>query len=268
MDLLKRNLAPLSQEAWAEIDNQARQILNGNLSARGLVDFDGPHGLQMASVNLGKVSFEESGVIEEVLFGVRKVLPLIEVRVPFALSLEEMDHISRGLKDPDLEPVAVAARKAAHFEEKAIFRGFEKGGIAGIVPSAQNPAISMKPKAEHFMEAAESAVTSIKKTGIGGPYAMVLGTEAWQMLEQGDQKGYPLKKRVQDVLGGAIVWSPAMKGGVVLSTRGGDFIFTLGQDFSIGYQRHDAENVHLYVTESITFQIVEPRAAVEIRIGE
>ena len=61
---------------------------------------------------------------------------------------------------------------------------------------------------------------------------------------------------------GPVVWAPGVEGGVVVSQRGGDFVFHLGQDLSIGYQDHDADVVRLYVEESFSFSVLEPDAAV------
>lgn len=266
MDIFKKNLAPITQEAWAEIEEQARDTLNVNLSARSIVDFDGPHGMQKSSINLGHVEFGPSGVIKGVEFGSRKVLPLIEVRVPFSLSMEELDHISRGFKTPDLDPVEEAARKAAHFEEKAIFRGFAKGNIDGIFPSSEHKPLKMKKSGQNYQEIVENAVVELQNDDIDGPYQLILGTKPYQSVMQGDEKGYPLRKRLEGILGGSIHWSPALEGGVVLSGRGGDFVFTVGQDFSIGYAGHDAKKVNLYFTESFTFQALEPRAAIELQM--
>ena len=55
MDLLKRELAPIVSQAWAEIDRRAQQVLKLNLAARKLVDLDGPHGWAHAAINLGRV---------------------------------------------------------------------------------------------------------------------------------------------------------------------------------------------------------------------
>ena len=49
--------------------------------------------------------------------------------------------------------------------------------------------------------------------------------------------------------------------------RGGDFELTVGQDLSIGYLRHDAETVTLYLQESFTFRCLDPEAAVPLRYG-
>jgi uncharacterized linocin/CFP29 family protein len=54
---------------------------------------------------------------------------------------------------------------------------------------------------------------------------------------------------------------------VLLSTRGGDYELTVGQDLSIGYAVHDRENVELYLTESFTFRVLEEKAAIFLRRG-
>ena len=61
------------------------------------------------------------------------------------------------------------------------------------------------------------------------------------------------------------MWAPGVEGGVVVSTRGGDFVLDLGQDLSIGYRDHDQAVVRLYVEESFSFRVLEPDAAVVLR---
>jgi uncharacterized linocin/CFP29 family protein len=52
---------------------------------------------------------------------------------------------------------------------------------------------------------------------------------------------------------------------VVLTTRGGNFELVVGRDLSIGYTRHDATKVKLYLLESLTFRVLSPEAAVWLR---
>ena len=61
------------------------------------------------------------------------------------------------------------------------------------------------------------------------------------------------------------MWAPGVEGGIVLSLRGGDFLFESGQDISIGYLSHDAETVALYLEESFSFRVTEPDSAVALR---
>jgi uncharacterized linocin/CFP29 family protein len=51
-----------------------------------------------------------------------------------------------------------------------------------------------------------------------------------------------------------------MEGALVLSMRGGDFLFESGQDLSIGYDSHDSETVQLYLEESFSFRVATDEA--------
>jgi len=265
-DLLKRSLAPLGQQAWSEIDEQARTSLKGNLSARRMVDFDGPLGWTHAAVNLGRVTLDQADQpVQGIRWGLRQVQPLLEARVDFTLSMEELEHLERGVRNPDLAPLETACRQAARFEEIAVYHGLEAAGISGILPSSPHPAVELNALPDGFMEGVEAAILVLQQEGIGGPYHLVLGTRPYQMLQQGDQRGFPLNQRVSALLGGAIAWSPAIDGGLLMSGRGGDFHLTVGQDLSIGYRSHEGEMVHLFITESFTFQVLEPAAAVALK---
>ena len=50
----------------------------------------------------------------------------------------------------------------------------------------------------------------------------------------------------------------------MLSLRGEDFLYDSGQDLSIGYDRHDDANVHLYLEESFSFTVATPEAGVPL----
>jgi uncharacterized linocin/CFP29 family protein len=102
---------------------------------------------------------------------------------------------------------------------------------------------------------------------MNGPYALALGIKAYGEIIADSEDGYPLRKRIEESLsGGSLVWAPALQGGaVLLSTRGGDYELTVGQDMSIGYAVHDRTSVELYLTESFTFRVLEEKAAILIR---
>jgi uncharacterized linocin/CFP29 family protein len=265
MDILKRSMAPITDAAWSIIEGQAKSILSGNLSGRKLVDFQGPKGLDFAAVNLGTLRIGNADAAKGVTWGVREVQPLVEVRISFALDIWDLDNVSRGSLTPDVSAVDAAARKMAAFEETAVYKGFEAGGIKGILPASPNKAVPLPKEAAQLPEAVESAILAVERHGIGGPYALVLGTKTYQMLMVGDEKGYPLRKRIDDMVRGGIHWSPVVEGGVLISRRGGDYMFTSGLDLSIGYHSHTTKKVELFLTESFTFQVIEPAAAVGLQ---
>ena len=265
-DILRRDLAPIVDAAWAEMELQCRRILKGNLSGRKVVDFRGPHGWEFAAVNLGRLDVGSGAGPGGVGWGLRKVLPLVEVRVPFKLRIWDLDDVGRGARNSDLGPLTDAARRVAAFEETAIYYGFEAGGIQGLLQTAKCPPVPLVPDRSRFAESVELALLAVQEAEIGGPYALVLGTEPYRWLMAGDPGGYPLVKRIRSLIHGGIHWSPVLGGGAVVSRRGGDFELTVGQDLALGYQKHGAEEVELYLTESFAFRTLEPAAAVELRL--
>ncbi len=265
-DILKRSMAPLTTEAWQAIEAQARETLSGNLSGRRVATMSGPHGWNYAAVNLGTVSAAKTEAPKGVAWGLRDVQPLAEIRVPFTLAIWDLDNLTRGSATPDLDAVADAARTAAAFEETAVYLGFPAAGIKGLLPSAASKPIAFAATAATFAETIETAVHTLQASGIGGPYDLVLGRKPYQTMMAEAPQGYPLSKQVNAITGGTVHWSPVVDGGVLVSRRGGDFELTVGQDFSIGYHSHDTGKVNLFITESLTFRVLEPRAVVELKL--
>ena len=107
----------------------------------------------------------------------------------------------------------------------------------------------------------------LMESGISGPFGLALSSDVWTgVVETTEHGGYPLFEHLrQAILGGPIVWAPGIEGAVVLSQRGGDFVFESGQDLSIGYLATTPRQVTLYLEESFTFMVVEPDAAVALR---
>jgi uncharacterized linocin/CFP29 family protein len=266
LDLLKRALAPVLPEAFAAIDAEAARVLKLNLAGRKIVDFAGPHGWELAGVNTGRLELLPPGNDPEVHVGIRRVQSLIELRIPIRLPLMELDSIARGASNPDLAPVVRAAEKVAHAEDSAIFNGFAPAGIVGIIAASPHRAHALPADLRELPRTILEARETLRQAGVSGPYALVLDAGRYAQLLAAAEDGYPLAKRItQQVLDGPLVRASAIDAGVLLSVRGGDYELTVGQDLSIGYAHHDRDNVELYLTESFTFRVLEPSAAVPLR---
>ena len=81
MDMFKRNLAPISNRAWSEIEERAKLVLLSRLSARKVVSVNGPHGLDYTVLSEGRLSLVDDKSAVKV--GIYNVLPLTEARVRF-----------------------------------------------------------------------------------------------------------------------------------------------------------------------------------------
>ena len=266
MDLLKRSLAPITTEAWEQIDDEARRVLVLHLAGRKLVDFSGPHGWTLGGVNTGRLNHIEKGPIAGVGHAIRDVRPLVELRAPIVLPLLELDYAARGACDLDLDPVIQTAERVASAEDTAVFHGFAEGKIEGIIEASPHKPIQVASTLD-WPRALTAAREVLRLAGIDGPYTLAAGLEAYAELIATGDDGYPLRKRIEEnVLDSEIIWAPAVKGGAVLmSTRGGDYELTVGQDLSIGYTGSDRTTVELYLTESFTFRVLEDKAAILLR---
>jgi uncharacterized linocin/CFP29 family protein len=265
-DLFKRDLAPITSEAWKQVDDEARRVLELHLAGRKLVDFSGPHGWALGGVNTGHLKGIDKGPVAGVAHAVRDVQPLVEIRSPFTMKIFELDAAGRGARDVDLRPVVDVAERIARAEDGAIFHGFKDGRIAGIIEVSPHGVIDVTTTLE-WPQAVARATQVLRAAGVNGPYALALGIQAYAELAADSEDGYPLRRRIEeDLVDGSLVWAPGLRGGaVLLSRRGGDYELTVGQDLAIGYATHDRENVELYLTESFTFRVLEARAAVFLR---
>lgn len=265
MNHLLRTLAPISEAGWSELDGEARERLTAGLAARKLVDFSGPHGWTYSATDLGRVAPIGTPPCEGVHARQRRVLPVVELRAEFELSLEELRDLDRGAVDADLDALDAAAHQLAIAENVAVLHGWSDASITGITEASTHAPLPLGEQADDYRRPVATAVERLMSSGISGPYALALGREQYrQAVETAEHGGYPLLDHLKKILGGPVVWAPGVQGAVVLSIRGGDFLFESGQDLSIGYSDHDARVVRLYVEESFSFRVVTPEAAIAL----
>jgi len=263
---LHRALAPVSAAAWAEIEEEARQTFQLHIAGRRVVDLHGPGGSTLAAVGTGHLT----GITppaDGVLAYSRDSRPVVELRVPFTVDRTAVDDVERGSKDSDWQPVKDAARTIALAEDRAVFDGYPAAGIAGIRNGATNPAVPLPADVRDYPNAVSRALTALRLAGVGGPYSLLLGADAFTAVNETSDHGYPVHNHIARLLDGEIIWAPAVEGAFLLSARGGDFELHLGQDLAIGYLSHDADSVRLYLQESLTFLMHTGEAAVALTAG-
>jgi len=265
---LFRDRAPITDAGWAEIEKEAKRTLRALLAARRVVDFRGPLGWDDSDVEIGRADpIAAPTGSNTVQAHLRRVQPLVELRIPFDMSRAELDAIDRGARDPDLDAVTAAAREIAVAEDRAIFHGYKAAHITGICQARAATAVPLGSSHADYPGAVSAALTKLRDDGVEGPFAVVLNEQLYKDLASRTDGGYPILSHVQRLIDGEIVWAPGLDGGLVISMRGGDFELTVGQDFSIGYLEHTLERVRLYIEESFTFLILTEQAAIPLSTG-
>jgi len=267
MNNLHRELAPISDKAWAQIEEEASRTLKRHLAARRVVDVQGPRGLELSAVGTGHLHpIQAPG--DGIQAAQREAKALVELRVPFELTRQAIDDVEHGATDADWSPLKDAARKIAFAEDRSIFDGYAVAGIQGIRQGSSNPALTLPPNVRGYPGAVAQAVSQLRLAGVNGPYALLLGAEPYTAVSGGSDEGYPVLHHIQRLVDGEIVWAPAIEGGFVLTTRGGDFALDIGQDISIGYLSHSKTIVELYLQETFTFRLLTAEAAVVLAPAE
>ncbi|WIM09537.1 family 1 encapsulin nanocompartment shell protein [Enhydrobacter sp.] len=263
MNNLHRELAPISKAAWDQIEEEASRTLKRHLAARRVVDVQGPKGFDFPATGTGHLR-QIATPGDGIQAAQREVKAIVELRVPFELTRQAIDDVERGAMDSDWAPLKDAARKIAFAEDRAVFDGYAAAGIEGIRQGASNAAVTLPADVAKYPEAVARALSALRLAGVDGPYTLLLGAEAYTAVAGGSDEGYPVLEHIRRLVDGKVVWAPAIAGGVVLTTRGGDFQLAIGQDISIGYLSHTDAVVRLYLQETFTFLMLTAEAAVAL----
>jgi uncharacterized linocin/CFP29 family protein len=262
---LYRNLAPVTDVAWTEIELEATRTFKRHIAGRRVVDVSDPGGPVTAAVSTGRlvnVEAPSDGVVAHL----RESKPLVRLRVPFALSRLEIDNVERGAQDSDWDPVKEAAKKLAFIEDRAIFEGYAAASIEGIRNASSNKPLTLPADPREIPDVIAQAISELRLAGVDGPYSVLLSAEVYTKVSETTEHGYPILEHIDRLVPGDIIWAPAIDGAFVLTTRGGDFDLQLGTDVSIGYTSHDAETVQLYLQETLTFLCYTAEASVALSV--
>ncbi|HEX3592303.1 MAG TPA: family 1 encapsulin nanocompartment shell protein [Pseudonocardiaceae bacterium] len=263
MNNLHRELAPVSATAWSQIEEEATRTIRRHLAARRVVDVHGPSGPEFSAVGTGHVHAID-GPAEGVRARQRDVRPVVELRVPFQLDRDAIDDAERGAQDSDWQPVKDAARSLAFAEDRLVFEGYTAAGIPGLRAGTSNPGLVLPADVRDYPETVAQALSALRVAGVNGPYSVVLSADAYTQVSETRDHGYPVLEHIQRLVSDEIVWAPAISGGFVLTTRGGDFDLHIGQDMSIGYLSHTDTAVRLYLEETLTFVLATTEAVVAV----
>jgi uncharacterized linocin/CFP29 family protein len=263
MNNLQRELAPISDAAWEQIEEETTRTLKRYLAGRRVVDVPSPGGVALPGVATGHLQ-SISAPAEGIIASLREVKPLVEFRVPFELSRQAVDDVERGSDDSDWQPAKDAAKKLAFAEDQAIFNGYAKANIQGIREETSNPIVTLPADVRDYPDAVAQALSQLRLVGVNGPYSVLLGADEYTALAETRDNGYPVLEHVKRIVDGNLVWAPAIEGAFVLTTRGGDFELNVGQDVSIGYLSHTDSLVRLYLQETVTFRVLTSEASVAL----
>jgi uncharacterized linocin/CFP29 family protein len=260
MDYLRRNSAPLPETVWKALDETVAQAARHVMAARRVATFDGPRGWEHAAVRLG--TMRPCPVAEgKASVCVPDVVLLTEIRCDFSLPWSAIEVFERGAPALDTRPAEDAARDLALAEDGLAFYGEPTG--SGFLTSPESPRVKVGDWARPgtLLTDLVAAVETLDSAGVAGPYEAVLAPGPYYAYHRAvAEGGYPVSRHLRSLLAAVHRSMVIREAGAVFSSRGGDFILTLGGDLSVGYRHHDRDAIQLMCVETIAAQSQSPEA--------
>lgn len=266
MKFLNREEAPLSQAMWDLIDTSMMEMLAKRLILRSVVDFADGYDFTTDAVATGSVRkvLEEEGVC----VGVREPLVMSEIRYDFSLPKTILEAMKRDIEDYDDAPLRQAANAFGTVENALILDGLEAAGYPGMLASLTQPTLEAKG-AKGLMEAAARSLGMFNAEFVDGPFKLVVSGATFAKLVTETEGGETMKQKIDNIFGaGAVVISEAIGDdkALVVSQRGGDFVFYSGLDVQVGFDSEDETSLKFFLLETAAFRVIAPEAAVRITL--
>ena len=253
MVLMYREIAPINETVWKQIDERAREVLLSTLKTRKVVHVSEEKGSDFVAYNHGKLG--EVTYNDDVNSAAYLVTPLVETRIEFNLNRWELDNAIRGDKNIDFSNLDKAVKKIALFEEKAVLEGLPAYGIKGLTDEslATLPFGTDETSIKKYIA---DGILKLRSAYVNGGMDLLVSTNLYtQIMSLPCQT--PLKAAIEDMIGGKVYASEVLSGAVLVPHDNDNLDFVLGEDFSIGYQEHTKKEITLYIKESFTFQILD-----------
>src|ERR1039458_5614537 len=120
MNNIHRELAPISDSAWAQIEEETSRTLKRYLAGRRVVDLKGPAGTGLSAIGTGHLR---------------------------TVTAPAKDIVSRQ------RAAKAAARQIAFAEDAAIFEGYAAAGIGGVRQGTSNPIMTLPADVREYPDA-------------------------------------------------------------------------------------------------------------------
>lgn len=267
MKFLNREAAPLSQQMWDLIDTTMMEMLAKRLKVRSVVDFEEGYDFTTDAIATGNLRsvFEEEGL----RIGVREPVVMTEIRYDFSIPKTTLDAMKRDLEGFDDTPMRAAANTFGAAENGMILDGLASIGTAGLLASLSQDTLKARG-AKELMAATARSLGMFNNEFVDGPFKLVVSGATFAQLVVESDGGETMKEKIENLLGaGAVVIADAIGDdkALVISQRGGDFVFYSGLDVHVGFDSESDDAMHFFLLESAAFRVINPEAAVRIDLS-
>lgn len=262
---LGRDDAPFGDEIWDALDSVVVAAARSRLSARKLLDIEGPYGFDLKSVPL----YDELVVDGDVKVMSSPVLPVPLIETLFALSPRDLATFEETGFSLNLEPVSMAAMAAAAAEDALIFEGNKDLGLPGLMTAPGVQSVEMGNWEEVGVAAGDviRGLNALDEAGFHGPCLLALAPALYNLLYRLLPQGFQTElAHVESILGSTVIKAPGIKHGGVLLATGSQFAsIVIGQDMATGFVGPEDSQLKFKITESLAPRIRVPASICVIK---
>jgi len=257
---LGREDAPFGEEIFSKLDELVVAIAKSQLSARRLLDIEGPYGLALKSVPL----VDEAVIAGDVKLMSSPILPIPMLETEFTLGARDLANYEETGFSLDSAAIAEAAMAAARAEDILVFEGNKDLGVRGLlnIDGAQSVKLGNWGEPGASANDAIAAITALDKAGFHGPYLLALEPGLYNMLLRLMPTGFQTELQyIENVVGSKVIKAPGIKKGGVLLASGKQFVsIVIGQDMSVGFIGPEGPDYEFKIIESLAPRIRVPAA--------
>lgn len=254
----------LSEQLVSEYQTTIQKVLETSSSLRHVVVFDQKQA--GTSVTIGeKVCIDTMGDDQQSLVYSYQVQPMVEPRIFFDLSKEQLMMIEEENDYSDLFPLEEAVRQLIAYEEKVFYDGVSSLSLKGLYDVIETPELLTDGSPQSVIDTILQAAVILRKNAVGGPYKIILGHDLLMKTSQ-LVSGKTLASIIEDELEEQIEVSDHIQGGVLLPLHSEDLRINVGKEISVGVASVSAEAVKFFLTERFNADIIDPTAVVRIQL--
>lgn len=267
MNILNREEAPLSTAMWGMIDTTMMDLLAKRLTMRSVVDFDATPDFTTDAIATGSV--RNVATEDGVRLSVREPIAMTEVRHDFSIPKTTLEAMKRDIEGFDDAPMREAANAFGAAENGMILDGLEVVGMPGMLGALSQEILSASGPKE-LMVAAAKSMGMFNAEFVDGPFKLLVSSATFAGLVMEAEGGETMKQKIENIFGaGAIVITEAVGDdkALIVSQRGGDFVYYSGLDVQVGYDSESDDALNFFLLETAAFRIIGPEAAVCIALA-
>lgn len=236
---------------------QAREVL----TARRFLDFEGPLGAGVPSLQVGRL-VEEPVDDEGTLISARRALPIPSMHATFRMPTRELQGAQEHQFPLSTTPAEEAAERVALCEERLIYDGHKDLGIDGLltVPGGGRVPLSDWTKPGAAIGDVISAADKLDAEGVHAPFALVLAPALYnQLFRKYEGSDVLALDHLRRLASGGIHKSHVLKDTALLvSPDVGPLV--CAQDLQVSFLDMAADTVRFLVTLSVVLRLDDASA--------